>query len=299
MHSATPRCLPVLVILLAAILLPVHPAAGQPEAARAQAPGPAAVRQAPSVGRSPALRTSADETRRAFMDVLRAHPPAVGQVLKLDPSLMRNESYLAAYPGLREFLTEYPEIAQNAGYYLQHVQGMGGWEEFTPQQRIVSDVLGWIGGFTAFAIVLGTLVWLIRTTLDYRRWNRLSRIQADVHTKLMDRFSSNDELLAYVQTPSGRRFLESGPSPVQEAMPAMSAPLARILWSVQIGAILLVSGVGLLFVSNRTVPDAREFFFIAGCLASAVGAGFVISAGASYVLSRRLGLLDPPAAHHA
>lgn len=219
--------------------------------------------------------------------------------MKLDPSLMRIEAYLEAYPALRAFLAEHPEVPQNAGYYLEQVHGVGGWESFTPQQRMAQDLLGFLAGFGAAAIVVGTLIWLVRTTLEQRRWNRLSRIQAEVHTKLMDRFASNDELIAYVQTPSGRRFLESGPSPLPETTPAVSAPLARILWSVQIGAVLLVGGLGMLFLSGRTVPVLRELFFVGGCLATALGVGFGVSAAASYVLSRRLGLLEPPAQNHA
>ncbi len=240
----------------------------------------------------------AERTRQELMQVLERHPPSVGRVLKLDPSLMQNESYLATYPQLRDFLVEHPEVPQNAAYYLDRIQ-YNEWPRSTPQQQMVEGILAGLAGLTAAGIVLGTLIWLIRTALDHRRWNRLSKIQAEVHTKLMDRFSSNDELLTYVQTPSGRRFLESGPSPLQEAGPAMAAPFSRILWSVQAGAVLLVSGVGMLFLSGRAVPEAREFFYIAGCLATAIGAGFVVSAAASYVLSKRLGLLDSPVQPHA
>jgi hypothetical protein len=63
--------------------------------------------------------------------------------------------------------------------------------------------------------------------------------------------------------------------------------------------VLLAVALGLLFVSGRTVEEAREFFFIFGCLAMALGAGFTVSAAASYFLSRRLGLFDPPATDHA
>jgi hypothetical protein len=115
----------------------------------------------------------------------------------------------------------------------------------------------------------------------------------------MDRFSSNDELLTYVQTPSGRRFLESGPSPLQETAPAMGAPISRILWSLQLGAVLLVGGLGMLFLSNSSIPEAAEFFYVAGCVAGALGAGFLVSAVAAYVLSSRLGLLERPASRPA
>lgn len=241
--------------------------------------------------------TDANRTRQELLQVLARHPPSVGRVIKLDPSLMQNEGYLAAYPQLREFLRDHPEVPQNAAYYLEVFNEAS--VRPSPQQQMVEGILGGLAGLTAAGIALGTLIWLIRTTLDHRRWSRLSKIQAEVHSKLMDRFSSNDELLTYVQTPPGRRFLESGPSPLQESGPAMAAPFSRILWSVQVGAVLLVSGMGMLFLSGRAVMEAREFFYIAGCLAAAVGAGFVVSAGAAYLLSRRLGLIDTPAQPNA
>ena len=39
-----------------------------------------------------ASQMDADATRRALMELLERHPPSVGRVLKLDPSLMRNEA---------------------------------------------------------------------------------------------------------------------------------------------------------------------------------------------------------------
>jgi hypothetical protein len=241
----------------------------------------------------------AETTRHALMEVLDRHPPSVGRVMKLDPSLMRNEGYLASYPALREFLAKHPEIQQNSEYYLQQVQGFNDWQPRNRQLELIEGVLAGVAGFIAFSVVLSTLVWLIRTVLDQRRWNRLSKIQAEVHTKLMDRFSTNDELLTYVQTPPGRRFLESGPSPLQEFSPAMTAPISRIMWSVQLGAVMVVSGIGLLVLSSRAVPETRDFFYIAGWMLGALGAGFLVSAIAAYGLSRRLGLLDRHVASNA
>jgi hypothetical protein len=79
----------------------------------------------------------------------------------------------------------------------------------------------------------------------------------------------------------------------------VAAPLSRILWSVQLGIVLLVTGVGLLFLSGRVVEEAREFFYVAGWLSTAIGAGFIVSAGAAYVLSRRLGLMGASGPSHA
>jgi hypothetical protein len=240
----------------------------------------------------------AARTRETLTELLTKHPPAVARVLKLDPSLIDNEGYIAAYPVLRDFFAQHPEIRQNAPYYFERVFEAG----LRPENRrldLVEGTLAGLAGFIALVIVLGTLTWLVKTVLDQRRWSRLSRIQAEVHSKLMDRFSSNDELMTYVQTPSGRRFLESGPSPLAEGAPAVTAPFSRILWSVQIGVVLLVAGAGLFYVSTETLEEAREFFFISGSLGVALGAGFVVSAAASYALSRKLGLFDRPTADHA
>jgi hypothetical protein len=274
------------VLAVALFCSPVVPGAS------AQTPKVEPRRPAPASGQ--VTQMDAQGTREALMRILENHPPSVGRVLKLDPSLMRSETYLASYPELRDFLAQHEEIPQNAQFYLEGIR-IGQNDNYQPRSQKLELLAGILAGFAAFiaaGIIFGTLIWLIRTVLDQRRWSRLSKIQAEVHSKLMDRFSSNDELLTYVQTPSGRRFLESGPSPLQEAGPAMAAPIARILWSMQIGAVLLVTGMGLLFLSSRALFEAQEFFYIAGCMSTAVGAGFLVSAVAAYVLSRRLGLID-------
>lgn len=262
---------------------------------------PAEVRIRPQGDRLEVTEMDAERTREALMDVLRRHPPSVGRVLKLDPSLMRNDTYLTAYPSLKQFLGQHAEIQQSPSYYLSEIRvgGDGEWQPPTQRQRMLENILTGVAGFTVFVIVLTTLIWLIRTFLDQRRWNRLSKIQAEVHTKLMDRFATSDELMAYVQTPSGRRFLEAGPVPLEETPRSIGAPFGRILWSVQVGIVLFVTGLGLLYISGRALEETKEFFFICGALALALGAGFAVSAFASYILSRRLGLMNRGAADTA
>jgi hypothetical protein len=244
----------------------------------------------------------AESTREELMELLRKHPPSVARVLKIDPSLMRNETYLASYPAIRDFLAQRPEIPQNAPYYLEQVRvyAEGGWQPENQRLRMVEGMLAGLAGLTVFVVVVSVLVWLVRTVLEQRRWNRLSKIQAEVHTKLMDRFSSNDELLSYVQTPSGRRFLESGPSPLQEEPRTIGAPFSRILWSVQVGIVLTVAGLGLLGVKQSIAePEFQQFLLVVGMLTLALGLGFIVSAAAAYALSRKLGLFDRPASTNA
>ena len=145
-------------------------------------------------------------------------------------------------------------------------------------------------------LVTGVLTWLVRTLVDYRRWIRLTRVQTETHTKLLDRLTSQDDLLAYMQTPAGRRFLESAPIALDPASRPLGAPLSRVLWSVQAGVVLALGGIGLLFVSRRAIPEIAQGLSAIGILALALGAGFILSAAIAYLLSSRLGLFDqrPP-----
>jgi hypothetical protein len=156
-------------------------------------------------------------------------------------------------------------------------------------------VLGGLAAFTGFGMAIGLLVWLVRKLIDYRRWSRLAKVQAEVHAKLLDRMGTNEELMAYIQSPAGSRFLESAPIPLDEGSRPLSAPLGRILWSVQGGVILMAGGIGLWMVSLRLGEEASLPLQSIGILALALGAGFIVSAIISYVLSRRLGLLEVPA----
>jgi hypothetical protein len=132
---------------------------------------------------------------------------------------------------------------------------------------------------------------LLRQAIEYRRWVRQSRVQAEVHTKILDRLQSNEDLLAYVQTPAGRRFLEFAPAPPEDAGRSAGAPLGRILWSAQAGVVLATLGLGL-GVLRRNVPDdVVPAFYVLSVVALALGAGAIVSSVAAYILSSRLGLL--------
>src|SRR5271155_2094262 len=50
-------------------------------------------------------------TSLALNQLMRRYPPALGQVLRLDPSLLTSQAYLAPYPELAQFLAQHPEIA--------------------------------------------------------------------------------------------------------------------------------------------------------------------------------------------
>jgi hypothetical protein len=245
----------------------------------------------------------ARQLRERFYEVLDNYPPNLGRVLKLDPSLMNNESYLSAYPAVATFLAEHPGVSRNPGYFLERItvltEETWGMDERSRQRRETAELLAGIAAFVAFLIVTSVVVWVIRAIIENRRWNRVSKTQYDVHSRLLERFATNEELLAYIQTPVGRRFLESGPAPVPGSAQPVSAPFSRILWSVQVGIILLAAGGGLLMLSRKVQADAGVFFTVFGVLALTLGAGFMASGAASWALSKRLGLLDRSDVDHA
>jgi hypothetical protein len=245
-----------------------------------------------------ALAQNPNDARRVQMELrrlLNEHPPSLRTVLQADPSLIDRPDYLAPYPRLAAFLKQHPEIARNPGFFFG--QSDFGWyfRDRTPQERAseaLQAVLAGVAAFTVAMALLFVLASLVRQAFGYRRWLRQSRVQTEVHTKILDRLQSNEELIAYIQTPAGQRFLEAGPSPRREPEPrAIGAPLGRILWSVQAGVMLLALGIGFWLVQQSAVEELAPAFGAMGTLAAVLGAGAICASATSYVLSARLGLL--------
>lgn len=234
----------------------------------------------------------AQRTREELSRLLDRYPPALKGILALDPSLLNNQTYLAPYPALWSYLNLHPEIARNPSFYT------GAYERGYRQERPVDlrrEVLNSLSIFAGFAMAIGLFVWLIRTFIDYRRWIRLAKTQTEVHTKLLDRFTQNDDLLAYIQSPAGSKFLQSSPITLDAGSRTMGAPLGRILWSVQAGLVVFAAGVGLRVVSGQASDESSQTLYGLAVLGIALGLGLVISAAVSYVISHRLGLIDTPA----
>lgn len=269
-------------------------ATGAAATQRQTAPNPVASPRDTTAVSTPLLQMDAEETRRALEEVLKQYPPSLPRILRLDPTLLNNDGYLQTYPQLAAFLTQHSEVAHNPNYFLAEYEGGNNYYRQTPQERAIDMWRDTIQGFTIGAVllaILSGLIWLIKTLVDYRRWSRLSKIQTEVHNKVLDRMQSNEDLLAYIQTPAGRRFLESAPIPV-ESPRAIGAPLGRILWSAQAGAVLTVLGVGIALVSRNTLEEVAAPMAALGAVVIALGVGFLASSGLAFMLTRRFGLLN-------
>lgn len=239
----------------------------------------------------------AQETQQQLSELFQHYPPALRRVLALDPSLLSNPAYLAPYPALSAFFNTHPDVLRDPAYYVGRPDGPE--RDITGTARVWEEMVTDVSVFAGFALAVSLIAWLIRTFIDSRRWNRLTKVQTDVHTKILDRLSSNDDLLAYMNSPAGSKFLESAPIVLDAGPRTVSAPLSRILWTVQGGVVLFAAGVGLEIVSRQLIYDAAVPIHALGILGMALGIGFILSAIISFMISRHLGLVnrlaEPPA----
>jgi hypothetical protein len=146
--------------------------------------------------------------------------------------------------------------------------------------------------FLVFLVLTSVVLWLVRVALDNRRWYRMVKVQTEIHTKLLDRFTANEDMVAYMQSEAGKRFLESPRFDIQPQQ-AAAFPYGRILWSAQVGLIAATVGGGLLFLRGRVPHDGDVPLLVFGTLALMIALGFLLSAAAAYGLSRHFGLLAP------
>ncbi len=246
------------------------------------APRPAVPPAAPAAPAAPA--PPAEPTA-----LVPARADDVGEVLRRDPSLLTRADYLAPYPALAAFVQQHPEVALNASFFV-------GSEYDAPRDAesrgigMAEDLLEGVGVLVIMSSMFAFFAWLVRVVLDHRRWLRQSKTQVETHAKILDRLTSHDDLIAYIQSPAGQRFLESAPIEVDGRPRPSNTSLSRVLLAVQAGIVLMALGGGFAVLEGR-FGEAGKGFSMLSTLALALGAGFLLSAAASYVISMRHGLI--------
>ena len=244
--------------------------------------------------------------------------PTLTTVVAHDPSLLANQEYVQRNnPQLAQFLQSHPEIPLNPDYYLfTNIPGDNGpreqileravWPELVPVERprpLLESISNDIAPLIVFVGVCIVLVWLVRIVVENRRWNRVFKLQMDVHSRLIDKFSTNQELFEYMQTEAGKRFLEAAPIPISydagpDISPRMPNAVARVLTPLQLGIVLSLLGAGLLAIRHaQTEMDIP--MLVLGTLILMPGLGFIISAGVTWFLAGRLGLMPELGATHS
>ena len=234
--------------------------------------------------------------------------PVLTSVVERDPSLLGNAEYVNhSNPELGKFLSDHPEIAKNPDFYLfngveghgaQRVQVLerkvwpennGGGPPEDPAYHMIENgvmpVVALFGG-------LGAFVWLIQIWTANRRWQRIFKLQTEVHGKLIDRFGTSQELIQYMESESGKKFLQAAPLPVNfEGDQRVPSVIGRVLLPVQIGSVLTLLGIGLLFVRHSFTHALQSILLLSGIVILMPGLGFLLSAGITWLLAGRLGLM--------
>jgi len=228
-----------------------------------------------------------DAARGALDRFLDAHPEIESDVMG-DPHRISDASYIHEHPELEAFLASHPLVKADPRAFIS----ARSWRFSQGGRSDAEELLSWFIPFSVFICMLLAVLWVVRTILENRRWNKSFKVHEDVHTKLIDKFASGQELTAYMESDAGRRLLEWAPPSTEGRMPFAAG---RILWSLQAGLILGLAGVGLLSV-RRYVPDAAQPLLVFGMLGLTIGLGFCLSAILSYGISKHLGLLGGGAA---
>jgi hypothetical protein len=253
-------------------------------------------------------------TQEQLLHILRTSP-TLTTVVSRDPSLLSDQAYVQRNnPQLADFIAAHPDVARNPSFYLfSHLDHPDGqrdealeravWPDLVqvrPQPSMWADFLSNMPPVLALACFLVVLAWMIRVFLENRRWNRIFKLQSEVHGRLIDKFSSNQELASYMETDAGRKFLEAAPIPVQlESGQRMPNAIARVLTPLQAGVVMVLLGIGLLLL-RHTGKDMESPMLVLGTIVLMPGIGFILSAGITWVLAARLGLMpDPSAATHS
>ncbi len=269
-----------------------------PGAMQAQAP---AQNQTAAVSESP---QDLGATQQKLMQLLRVSP-TLAEVVSSDPSLLANQEYVAkSNPELATFLQEHPEVGRNPSFWLfseLRSPQQKYYEVLEPKRGFVpardargsgfDHVMSNVAPMIVMIVLLCALAWIIRTLTESRRWTKVFTLQSEVHGKLIDRFASNQELLGYMETDAGRRFLEAAPIVTEPDSRKMPNLVSRMMATLQVGLVLMLLGTGLVMLKN-VVGDAGTTMLVLGVVALMPGIGLIMSAGILWLLGKRLNLVE-------
>jgi hypothetical protein len=161
---------------------------------------------------------------------------------------------------------------------------------------------------------IAAIVTILKAGLDHLKRSKTERLQFDLYNKVLDKFGSNTDLVAWLQNEGAQGLLKAVEAPKPMAY-------SRILNAVQAGLLAVVLGAGFMAVSTQLpTPDKSKERAIAasidkqmeldiareerrdreeasavnafGILIMTAGLGLLAGGGASYFLSRRFRLIN-------
>ena len=133
--------------------------------------------------------------------------------------------------------------------------------------------------FTAVAYIVKNVVAAIQRS-------KRDRYMSEVSAKLVDKLGTGPDVMSFVESEAYKSLLG-------EHVTGKGPFVTRVLNSLQGGLVLLFGGGGLFVAGNfGGDPEFQTFVRSTGAIVIAVGLGMVLSAGWSYVLLKKWGLLN-------
>jgi len=153
---------------------------------------------------------------------------------------------------------------------------------------IVSEILNSITTAVFGVVIIVCAAWIVVTIVTALKGRANTRTRADIYNRLIDKFGTAPELIAFLQSDAGLKFIEE--NTVQPA-----EPLGKILASIRIGVVLTLLGAGLLITGNifgeSLGGDLYIVLTVGGIVGLMIGIGLLISAAVSYRLCKTWGIL--------
>ena len=123
----------------------------------------------------------------------------------------------------------------------------------------------------------GFIIWVVARSREIRM-----RQRSEERTRMLERFSSPQDMTEFLSSPAGARFLN-----VLRGQPPH--PIKSLSGTVTAGIISFFAGIAFLIVANMNHDNG---FRIPGMLGLMVGLGILVSAAISGLLYSRAGLLS-------
>jgi hypothetical protein len=153
---------------------------------------------------------------------------------------------------------------------------------------IVSEILNGITTAVFGVAVIICVAWVAVTIVAALKQRANTRTRSEIYNRLIDKFGTAPEFIAFLQSDAGLKFIE-------ENTVQVVAPLGKILGSMQIGIILTLLGAGLLITGNvfgeSLGGDLYIVLTVGGIVGLTIGIGLLISAAISYRLCKTWGIL--------
>ncbi len=104
--------------------------------------------------------------------------------------------------------------------------------------------------------------------------------QGELRKRLLDKFSSGQELTEFLATPQGQDFLKD-----QEA--GRRSPKSRVVYGICWGVVILMLGAAFFGLMSLE----KELFYPA-CILTALGIGILVAASISYYLYKKWSMIE-------